>query len=106
MAELKITAANFQNEVIESKEPVLVDFWAEWCMPCKMLGPAIAELAGAYEGKVKVGKVNVDEETALSAQFGIMSIPSVLLFKDGKVQDTSVGLVPKQKLEDMIKKYL
>ena len=103
MAEIIITKANFEEEVLKSEIPVLIDFWATWCGPCKMLSPVIAELAEEYEGKVKVCKVNVDEESELAAQFRIMSIPTVVVLKDGKVTDTSVGYVPKVQLENMIK---
>lgn len=103
MAEITITKANFENEVLKSEIPVLIDFWATWCGPCKMLAPVIAELAEEYEGTVKVCKVNVDEESELAAQFRIMSIPTVVVLKDGKVTDTSVGYVPKAQLVNMIK---
>ena len=98
MAEIIITKENFEQEVINSTIPVLVDFWASWCGPCMMLSPVIAEIAQEFAGKVKVGKVNVDEEGELAAKFGIASIPTVLLFKDGKIADTSVGYVPKDEL--------
>lgn len=96
MSEIKITNANFKKEVIESDIPVLVDFWATWCGPCRMLGPVIEELAEEYKGKVKVGKVNVDEEPELSAMFDISSIPTVMLFKKGQVTETVVGYRPKE----------
>ena len=98
MAEIKITSANFEEEVLKSELPVLVDFWAAWCGPCRMLAPAVAQIAAECEGQVKVGKVNVDEEPELAQRFGIMSIPTVLVFKDGKKVNQSIGLVPKDKL--------
>ena len=85
MAELKITRENFENEVMKSNIPVLIDFWAPWCGPCRMMGPIIEQLADEYEGKAKVGIVNVDEEGELSQAFGVMSIPTIVLIKDGKV---------------------
>ena len=103
MAEIKITSANFEAEVLKSELPVLVDFWAAWCGPCRMLAPAVAQIAAEYDGKVKVGKVNVDEEPELAQRFGIMSIPTVLAFKDGKKTATSIGLVPKDKLLALLK---
>ena len=103
MAEITITKDNFEEEVLKSAQPVLVDFWASWCGPCKMLSPVISELADEYEGKVKVGKVNVDEQPELAAAFRVASIPTVVLFKDGEIADTSVGYRPKQQLEEMIK---
>ena len=102
MSEIKITKANFQEEVLNSKQPVLVDFWAPWCGPCQTLGPVVSGLAEELEGKAKIGKVNVDEEQELAAQFRIMSIPSVLVFKNGEVAARSVGVQPKEKLLKMI----
>lgn len=98
MAEIKITVDNFEEEVLGSQIPVLVDFWATWCGPCRMLGPVVAEIAEELEGKVKVGKVNVDEEGELAARFGISSIPTVMVFKNGEVTNTSVGFCPKEEL--------
>ena len=103
MAEIKITNANFEEEVLKSELPVLVVFWAAWCGPCRMLAPAVAQIAAECEGKVKVGKVNVDEEPELAQRFGIMSIPTVLVFKDGKKTEQSIGLVPKEKLLALLK---
>ena len=103
MAEITLTAANFEKEVLESEIPVLVDFWAGWCGPCKMLAPTIAELAKEYEGKVKVGKVNIDEFSSLAIKYGVASIPTVILFKNGQAADKSVGFVPKAAIEGMLK---
>ena len=103
MAEIKITAKNFDDEVLKSDKPVLVDFWASWCGPCKMLAPSVARLAEEYEGKVKVGKVNVDEEAELSVEFGIMSIPTLIVFENGEIKKQSIGLCSYEELEEMIK---
>lgn len=102
MAELKITRENFENEVMKSDIPVLIDFWAPWCGPCRMMGPIIEQLAEEYEGKAKVGKVNVDEEGELSQAFGVMSIPTIVLVKDGKVVKQAVGARPKAEVEAML----
>ncbi|MCR4778461.1 MAG: thioredoxin [Lachnospiraceae bacterium] len=98
MAEIKGTSANFEAEVINSSIPVIVDFWADWCGPCKMLAPILAEVATEKEGAVKVCKVNVDEEQDLAAKYGIMSIPAVFRFDGGEVTKKSVGYVPKAQL--------
>ena len=103
MAEIVLTAENFEEEVLKSDIPVLVDFWASWCGPCRMLAPAVEEIAEEYAGKIKVGKVNVDEQESLAIQYRITSIPAVFLFKDGKIAKTSIGFVPKSKLEEMFK---
>ncbi len=97
--ELVLTNANFEQEVLQSDIPVLVDFWATWCGPCRMIAPAVEEIANEREGSVKVGKVNVDEEGALAMQFGIQSIPTLLLFKDGKLIDSAVGYRTKEQLD-------
>lgn len=102
MAELKITRENFENEVMKSNIPVLIDFWAPWCGPCRMMGPIMEQLAEEYEGKAKVGKVNVDEEGELSQAFGVMSIPTIVLVKDGKVVRQAVGARPKAEVEAML----
>lgn len=102
MAELKITRENFENEVMKSNIPVLIDFWAPWCGPCRMMEPIIEQLAEEYEGKAKVGKVNVDEEGELSQAFGVMSIPTIVLVKDGKVVKQAVGARPKAEVEAML----
>lgn len=102
MAELKITGENFEEEVLKSDKPVLIDFWATWCGPCKMMGPVVEQLAAEYEGRVKVGKVNVDEEMELAQKYQVMSIPTFLLFKDGKVEKQVMGARPKEDLEAML----
>lgn len=95
MAEVILTKQNFEAEVLNSNIPVLVDFWASWCGPCMMLSPVISELAEEYEGKIKVGKVNVDEQNELAMEYRVASIPTLLLFKNGKLEKTSVGFMPK-----------
>ena len=100
--EITITKPNFEAEVLKSDKPVLVDFWAPWCGPCRMLAPILAEIAEEKGDTIKVGKVNVDEEPGLAAQYGITGIPAILLFKNGKVAATSVGFKPKPELEAFI----
>ncbi len=99
MAEIVLTKDSFKKEVLESEIPVLVDFWATWCGPCRMLAPIIEEIAKEYEGKIKVGKVNVDEENELAASYQIASIPTLILFKNGKAVKTSLGYKPKAEIE-------
>ena len=96
---LEFTDANFQSEVLESDQPVLVDFWAAWCGPCRAVGPTIEELAKQYDGTVTVGKLNIDENPQAPSDLGISSIPAVLLFKNGKVVETLVGVQPKERYE-------
>ena len=98
MAEIKITKANFESEVVKSEIPVLLDFWATWCGPCRMIAPILAEIAREYDGRIKVGKVNVDEESELASTFRIMSIPTLMLVKDGKVTQNMVGYRPKEEI--------
>ena len=100
---MEITNDNFEQEVLNSDVPVMIDFWATWCMPCKMLAPVIEELAEEANGAYKVGKIDVDRSPSLAAQFGVMSIPTVIVFKNGKAAEKSVGVVPKNQLEAMLK---
>ena len=100
---MEITVDNFEQEVLNSDVPVMIDFWATWCMPCKMLAPVIEELAEEANGAYKVGKIDVDRSPSLAAQFGVMSIPTVIVFKNGKAAEKSVGVVPKNQLEAMLK---
>lgn len=102
MSELVITKENFEKEVVHSELPVMIDFWASWCGPCKMLAPVVAELAKELDGKAKVGKVNVDEQPELAAAFQISSIPTVVVVKNGKMTQSSVGVRPKQQLLEML----
>ena len=102
MAEVVITKENFENEVLNCDIPVLVDFWASWCGPCKMIAPIIEEIAKEYEGTVKVGKVNVDDEQELAIKFGIASIPTLLVFRGGEITDKLVGYRPKEDIEALI----
>jgi thioredoxin 1 len=103
---LEFSKDNFESEVLKSEMPVLVDFWAEWCTPCRMLAPTIDVIASDYDGRIKVGKLNVDSDSEVSMQYSIMSIPTLILFKDGKPEERSVGLVSKSLLTNMIEKHL
>lgn len=104
--EKQITQANFETEVSQARTPVLVDFWAPWCGPCRMLAPAVEQVAREAGGRYAVGKVNVDEEPGLAQRFGVMSIPTVLVFQGGRVVQKSVGLVPKQDLQRLLEAAL
>ncbi|MCO5269670.1 MAG: thioredoxin [Brumimicrobium sp.] len=103
---VEITDANFEELVLKSDKPVVVDFWAEWCGPCRMIGPVIEEMHGEYEGKALIGKVNVDENPGVSAKFGIRNIPTVLFIKNGEIADKSIGAVPKAQLTDKLNSLL
>jgi thioredoxin 1 len=103
MATVKIDGNNFQSDVLGASEPVVVDFWAEWCGPCKMISPALEEISNEMEGKVKIAKVNVDENQDLAVQYGVRSIPMLLMFKDGEIADQMIGAAPKARLADWIK---
>ena len=103
MAEITLTSENFEAEVLHSDIPVLVDFWASWCGPCRMVAPIVAEIAEEQAGMVKVGKVNVDEEPALAGRFGIASIPTLMVFKNGQLTNTMIGARPKASIEAMLK---
>lgn len=103
---IAINEANFQQEVMLSDQPVLLDFWAEWCGPCRMIGPVVEELAGLYEGKAKVGKVDVDSNQALAQSFGISSIPALLVFKGGKIVGGRVGVGTKADLSKLLDEAL
>lgn len=100
------TDANFDEEVLKSDVPVLVDFWAEWCGPCRMLSPTVEALAGDYEGKVRVAKLNVDENGQTAQTYGIRGIPTLLLFKSGEVQDQIVGNTPRDNIERVLQKHI
>ena len=103
MAVLKITSENFEQEVLKAAQPVVIDFWASWCGPCKMFSPIVDEFAEENEGKVQVGKVNIDDEPDLASRFGVMSIPTAILFKNGQAVQSMVGVQPKAKLEEMVR---
>ena len=102
MAEITLNKDNFTSEVLESDKPVLVDFWAEWCGPCGMLAPVVEEIAEEFDGSVKVGKVNIDEEPELANKYRVEFIPTLIVFRNGKPESTSTGYVPKEKIEEML----
>jgi thioredoxin 1 len=103
---IAVTDATFQKEVLEAGQPTLVDFWASWCGPCRMIGPIFEELSNEYSGKVKFAKVNVDENPKTPANYGVRGIPTLIMFKEGKAVDQVVGAVPKNQLENIVKKML
>jgi thioredoxin 1 len=105
-AEVNVTNATFNQEVLEATVPVLADFWAEWCVPCRMVAPILEKLAEEHKGKLKVAKINVDQESDLAAKFNIVSIPTILLFHQGQVAKQQIGAAPRKVLEEMIKEYL
>jgi len=105
-AEVEVTTENFETEVLQSDLPVLADFWAEWCVPCKMIEPVLKEIAGEQDGKLKVARVNVDEQSELASQFGIVSIPTLLLFKGGEVVNKQVGAGSKDIIEAVFKSFI
>ncbi len=103
---VELTTENFKEEVLESDVPVLVDFWAEWCMPCKMIAPVLDEMSEEYDGKLKIGKLNVDEQGEIAAEYNIVSIPTLLLFKDGEVVNQQIGAAPRMRIENLLKGHL
>jgi len=103
---IEITDATFDTEVLSSDVPVLIDFWAVWCGPCKMVAPVVEELAAEYDGQLKVGKIDVDAHKQAAMKYGIRSIPTLLLFKDGKVVQQIIGALPKNQLEEKIKSFI
>ena len=103
---VELSDSTFESEVLKSETPVLVDFWAPWCGPCRMLAPVVEDIATSYTGRLKVGKVNVDDNQEITVKYGIRSIPTLILFKNGKAVDQIIGAVPKSEIERIIKKAL
>ncbi len=106
MAEVTLSESNWEEEVIKSNIPMIVDFWATWCAPCRMISPIIEEISNEYEGKIKVGKLNVDENSSIAGKYHIMGIPTILFFKNGNIMDQTVGAVSRKILEEKVKNIL
>ena len=106
MSVVELTKENFDEEVLAAKVPVLIDFWADWCGPCKMMAPLVKELAEKYEGKIRIGKLNIDENLDTAQKYRVMSIPTFIVFKNGEKVDSTMGAVPKNGLEAMIERVL
>lgn len=104
--EVAVTEVNFEEEVVASDVPVIVDFWADWCMPCKMIAPVLDELDKEYDGKLKIAKLDVDDQPALAQQYNVVSIPTLLVFKGGEVVKQHVGAAPKETLRELVTEYL
>ncbi|HAX61942.1 MAG TPA: thioredoxin [Elusimicrobia bacterium] len=104
--EIKLTDENFKKEILESELPALVDFWAPWCGPCNMVAPIVEEIASEYQGKLKVGKLNVDEAPETASAYTVMAIPTLMIFKNGKAVENIVGVTPKKNIEEKIKLYI
>jgi thioredoxin 1 len=103
---VEITTENFEQEVLQSDVPVLVDFWAEWCMPCKMIAPVLDEMSEEYDGKLKIGKLNVDEQGDLAARYNVVSIPTLMVFKGGEVAGQQIGAAPRDRLEKLVEPHM
>ena len=106
MAEITLTSDNFKTEVLESDVPVIIDFWADWCMPCKMISPILEEMSETYAGKLKVGKINVDDQVDLASEYNIVSIPTLLVFNNGELVKQHVGAAPKPAIEELVKEFV
>ncbi|NBC30703.1 MAG: thioredoxin [Spirochaetes bacterium] len=103
---VEITTDNFEQEVLQSDVPVLVDFWAEWCMPCKMVAPVLEEMSKEYEGKLKIGELDVDNQADLAARYNVVSIPTLMVFKGGEVVDQQIGAAPRDRLEKLVQAHM